>query len=218
MSHAANALRPPKSPSLLIAPKEYNATFIDQLNGILRLYFNRIDTTFQALVGTDDTGGGRFLRFAYGAVSDFTNQTLSGANTPQAVTFDTEDLTNGVSLPSSSKLTITTSPGIYNIHWSGELKNTSAGTEDARYWVKLNGVNVAGTSNRISVPLKHGAVDGHIVGSCSYLISLEKDDYVEFWWEADSTAISLETQASGGGYPSTPSTSATVTFVSALME
>ena len=31
------------APNLPLAPKEYDAQYVDQLNNVLRLYFNRLD-------------------------------------------------------------------------------------------------------------------------------------------------------------------------------
>lgn len=43
------ALIPPKAPNLPIAPEDYTSRFIDQLNNVLRLYFNQIDNMGSAL-------------------------------------------------------------------------------------------------------------------------------------------------------------------------
>ena len=50
------------SPNLPIAPNQYSPQHYDVLNNVLRLYFNRIDQIFTALIG--DTGG-RYLQFPY---------------------------------------------------------------------------------------------------------------------------------------------------------
>jgi len=213
-----NLLLPPKSPSLLIAPKEYDPFYLDQLNSILRLYFNRIDTTFQSLVGTAGTGGGKFLLFPYGSFADSTDQTLAGANTPQVITLDTTNLSSGLELSGGSKITINTAPGIYNFTFTGQFTNTSAATEDSRVWMKLNGTNVVGSTTFVGVVAKHAAVNGHTIRSVSYMVSMTLKDYIQFWWEADSTAVSLESIVAAGGYPTTPSVSVSVAFVSALAE
>jgi len=50
-------LRPPKAPNLPIAPVEYRQLYLDQLNNVLRLYFNEIDNFGFGLLNT--SGGGR---------------------------------------------------------------------------------------------------------------------------------------------------------------
>lgn len=43
----------PVAPNLPLAPMEYERQYVDQLNNVLRLYFNRIDTTFNQLSVSD---------------------------------------------------------------------------------------------------------------------------------------------------------------------
>ena len=43
----------PIAPSLPLAPMEYERQYVDQLNNVLRLYFNRIDSTFNQLTTSD---------------------------------------------------------------------------------------------------------------------------------------------------------------------
>jgi len=48
------------------------------------------------------------------------------------------------------------------------------------------------------------------------LIRFIATDYVELWWETDSTQVSIQTYAAAGNYPSTASLIATMSFVSNL--
>jgi hypothetical protein len=68
-------LIPPKAPNLPIGPVDYEQRFQDQLNNVLRLYFNQIDNVMQSLLGSTD--GGRFIRFPYGSFYQDGNTTLS---------------------------------------------------------------------------------------------------------------------------------------------
>lgn len=43
----------PVAPNLPLAPKDYERQYQDQLNNVLRLYFNRIDSTFNQLTASD---------------------------------------------------------------------------------------------------------------------------------------------------------------------
>ena len=43
----------PIAPNLPLATKEYDRQYMDQLNNVLRLYFNRIDSTFNQLQASD---------------------------------------------------------------------------------------------------------------------------------------------------------------------
>jgi hypothetical protein len=42
--------RPTKAPNLLIAPVSYSQLYIDQLNNVLRLYFNQVDNFSQLVL------------------------------------------------------------------------------------------------------------------------------------------------------------------------
>ena len=42
------------APSLPLAPRDYSAQYIDQLNNVLRLYFNRLDNFNQQLMASTD--------------------------------------------------------------------------------------------------------------------------------------------------------------------
>jgi len=91
-----NRLIPTVAPRLPSSPQPPDQLYLDQLNNILRLYFNQIDGTLGPLAGGQ---GGRFLNIPYGAFQDTTTQTAP-ANTAQVMRFNTSDLTNGVTLGS----------------------------------------------------------------------------------------------------------------------
>lgn len=46
-----------RSPQLPVAPTEYDARYIDQLLGILRLYFNQLDNAGPMTASTERVGG-----------------------------------------------------------------------------------------------------------------------------------------------------------------
>lgn len=73
----------PEPPRLPDATKEYDPRYIDQLNNILRLYFNRLNN-FEQLF-TTNTGGG-LLKFPNGAFHQDGTTTLTGAMTNVSTT------------------------------------------------------------------------------------------------------------------------------------
>jgi len=70
----ANTLVPPKAPNLPVGPVEYDQRYTDQLNNVLRLYFNELDNSIQALLTAT---GGSLLRFPNGAFHQDGYTTLS---------------------------------------------------------------------------------------------------------------------------------------------
>jgi hypothetical protein len=218
-----NTLIPSKAPNLLVGPTNYSAQYQEQLNNALRLYFNQIDTLFSSLfaVGGGETirdgiGGGKYLRFPFGQFLSLQDQTVA-ANTAAAVTFDTTDLSNGVTVENNSKITVKEG-GIYNLQFSFQFVNSDAQLHDASVWFRVNGTDLANSNTFLSVPNSHGGVDGHVVAAWNIALELQANDYVEIYWSTTDVAISIQqipAQVSPTR-PVTPSVIATLTFISGL--
>jgi len=149
----------------------------------------------------------------YGAFQSLVDQTIATANTAYAMTLDTTDYSNGITLSNSSRMNVKNT-GIYNFQWSGQFENTDSQDHDVRVWIKVNGTNLTGSTGFFAIPSKHGSVDGHGLTGWNYFLSLNANDYVELWWEADSTLVSLQAYAAGTNYPSTASLITTMNYIS----
>jgi hypothetical protein len=149
----------------------------------------------------------------YGAFQSLVDQTIATANTAYAMTLDTTDYSNGITLSNSSRMNVKNT-GIYNFQWSGQFENTDSQDHDVRVWIKINGTNLTGSTGFFAIPSKHGSVDGHGLTGWNYFLSLNANDYVELWWEADSTLVSLQAYAAGTNYPSTASLITTMNYIS----
>jgi hypothetical protein len=149
----------------------------------------------------------------YGAFQSLVDQTIATANTAYAMTLDTTDYSNGITLSNSSRMNVKNT-GVYNFQWSGQFENTDSQDHDVRVWIKINGTNLTGSTGFFAIPSKHGSVDGHGLTGWNYFLSLNANDYVELWWEADSTLVSLQAYASGTNYPSTASLITTMNYIS----
>lgn len=149
----------------------------------------------------------------YGSFQSLADQTIATANTAYAMTLDTTDYSNGVTLSNSSRMNVKNT-GIYNFQWSGQFENSDSQDHDARVWIKVNGTNLAGSTGFFAIPNKHGSVNGHALVGWNYYLSLNANDYIELWWETDSTTVSLQNYASGTNYPSTASLITTMNYIS----
>lgn len=144
----------------------------------------------------------------YGAFQSLADQSIT-ANTATAMTMDTTDYSDGVYLSNSSRLNVRNT-GVYNFQWSGQFQNTDTQLHDVSVWIRKNGSDVAGSAGFISIPNSHGGVDGHVVVGWNYFIELTANDYIELYWSATNTAVSLQyygTQTS----PTRPSTASLIT-------
>jgi hypothetical protein len=210
-----------RQPALASAPVEYDRQFQDQFNNQLRLYFTQIDSMTAAIL---DRSAARYLSAPYGSFADTTDQTVAAANTGTVMTFNTTDFANDVSIVTSggkaSRFTVEHA-GIYNFQWSGQFQNTDTQEHDASIWVRKNGTDVVGSTGFIAVIAKHGGIDGHLIAGWNFLFQLQAGDYIELWWSATSTAISIQaypavTTPPAAVKPSTSSLVATMTYVSRL--
>ena len=209
-----NTLLAPKAPNLLLAPSTYASSYQEQLNNALRVYFNELDNVFSTLL--NNTTGGAFIRLPYGAFQDNTDQTAT-ANTATVIKLGTTDTANGVSIVGGSEITVA-SPGVYNLQFSGQFENVDTQLHDASVWIRVNGTDVVGSNSLVSIPNKHGGVNGHTIAAWNYFITLQATDYVELWWSTDDTQVTLQAYAAGTSptRPTTASVIATLSFVSAL--
>jgi len=80
-------------PNLALAPDDYQRSYHDQLNSILRLYFNQLNQDVNELIGGS---GGRYLQFPQGSFYDTTNQYDGSTTIPYAMRLNTTASSNGV--------------------------------------------------------------------------------------------------------------------------
>lgn len=194
------------APRLPVATPEYSKAYIDQLNNILRLYFNRLDKALGQL---------STLSVPYGAFSSDQDQTAA-ANTATLMTLNTTDFANGVSI-ATSKITVATA-GVYNLQFSAQFQNTDTAFQDAYIWLRQNGVDISGSTGFVSIPNRHAGTDGHSIVGWNYFISMAANDYVEIYWSVPDIRVTIQHLAASGTptKPSTASVVATMSFVSAL--
>jgi len=212
MANVKQQLEIPAVPPLGSSGIVYSQSVQNQNNGILRLFFTKLVNAIQSVIGPR---GGKYLNNPYGAFQSTVDQTAAVANTAYAMTLNTTDYANGVSVASNSRITVA-EDGIWNLQWSGQFENSDTQIHDARVWLKINGTVVTGSTGFIAIPNSHGGTHGHSIIGWNYFLSLNANDYVELWWETDSTNVSIQAYAASGNYPSTASVIATMSFVSNL--
>lgn len=148
----------------------------------------------------------------YGAFSDYNDQTQTATNTAKVVTFSNTDVSRGVTLVSGSRMTVQYT-GIYNFMWSGQFTNTDSQIQDVDVWIRINGTDVVGSTGRVSVPNRHGSVDGHVLPAWNYFLTLNANDYVELYWAVTNTSVKIEVNPASAWAPSTASVIATLNRV-----
>jgi hypothetical protein len=209
-----SALTRVQAPNLPLATQEYSSQYQEQLNNVLRLYFNRIDALARQLTASDSGSG---VRFPYGAFSDFSDQTTT-VNTATLMVLDTTDFSNGVTLDTGSKITVANA-GIYNLQFSAQLQNLDNAPQDVFIWLKQNGTDIVGSTGLVGMPARKSAgVPFHDIKGWNYYLSMNAGDYVQIYWSTTNVDVTIQTYAASGSptKPSTASVVATLSFVSAL--
>lgn len=143
----------------------------------------------------------------YGAFLSTATQTASAVNTPTAVTFNTTDLSNGISVVSNSQITIEV-PGTYSLIFSIQLHHSGGGGtgEDFFVWLNYNGTPYPNSATRMLVANgQYEVITVNLFGQ-----SQAPGDYVEIMWQTDNTSIRLEGIAASGSRPAVPSVIATL--------
>ncbi len=206
------AIQQIQPPALPLATEDYLRTYQDQLNNVLRLYFNRMSNGFNAVIGTR---GGQYLDFPYGAIQRSTDKSFT-ANTATQITFDQNDFLNGMQNDGTDGITVEQS-GIYNYQFSVQLKNTDTQIHSAWIWLRVNNVDVDGTGSKFDVISSHGGTPGFIIAACNFYVEAEAGDTVEMWAAVSNTAVTFDAtaaQTSPFPMPAIPSVVATLSFVS----
>lgn len=212
----------PVAPRLLGAPVEYEPRYFEQYSNALRLYFNGVDTTFSALLGSPKTGtvlhpGGSYLNFPYAAVQRTTDKTFT-VNTATLITFDTTDFINDCRNDTTNGIYVNNA-GIYNYQFSVQWRNTDTQIHSGWIWLRQNGTDITGTASKFDVPNSHGGVDGFSIAAANFYLQMNANDYVEMWAAVDNVSISMDhtaAQTTPFAMPSIPSVVATLSFVSSI--
>jgi hypothetical protein len=208
-------ITPPTAPNLGSADVAYDQGFFTQSFGGLNTYFSKLTALFSALFGRR---GGKWINNPYGAFQDGTDQTAANTTTAYAITFDTTDFSNGVTLSNSSRLNVAQA-GIYNLQFSIQFKNTTNDGQDVDVWFRKNGTNIDNSNSRFHLSQRKSAGDpSHLIAALNFFVNLAANDYVEIMWRTTSTSVSIEHFAASSTptRPAVPSVIATLSFVSNL--
>ena len=215
MANVKQQLEVPSIPSLGFAPEGYERRYFAENNGALNGYFRRLISVLGALFGPR---GGKFLNTPHGAFQDSTDQVAANTTTAYAVTFNTTDFSNGVTVASNSRITVADA-GIWNLQFSIQFTNTTNASQDVDVWFRVNGTNAANSNSRFGFAPRKGVGDPyHIIAAMNYFLSLNATDYVEIMWRPTDVGVSIEQYAASASptRPAVPSAIATVSFVSNL--
>ena len=200
----------PKAPSLPFAEVQYSRNYLDQLNNVLRLYFNQIDNTFASLLSI---AGGSLLRFPNGSFYLTTQQTIPVINTAYAIPFTNTAISNQVAIGTTTSHIVTSVDGYYNFQFSLQLAKTGGSNIGIWVWPRVNGVDIADSNTKLQIT---GSSSSESVAAWNFVLPMNGGDYFQLMWAADDTRAIIKAEAVNAFSPAIPPAILTATFVSAL--
>lgn len=149
----------------------------------------------------------------HGSFSDSTDQTVPNSVTAAAVTFNTTELSNGVSVVSGSRLTVATA-GTYAFDLSPQLLLTGGTARIITFWAAVNGVDIP----RSASSLEMGNNNSRTLPFIRLFVPLTAGQYLEWYFHGSGAGATLEHFPASVGppaIPAIPSVIANVQWVSA---
>jgi hypothetical protein len=146
-------------------------------------------------------------RRRYGSFYDTTTQTAAAINTAYAMTFNTVDLSVGVTRGTPTSRIYVDTLNVYNVQFSAQVDKTSGGVGFIWIWLRKNGVNVPDSAGQIRIQ----GNNAEVLAAWNYIIELNAGDYIELMWEVDDTSVILLAEVASAVHPSVPSIILTVT-------
>lgn len=213
MASQTQQLENPSIPALGYPTEVYERRHFNENNGALNTYFRKLSSVLGSLFGPR---GGRFMNAPYGAFQDSTDQTAANTTTAYAVKFNTTDFSNGVTVASTTRITVVDA-GIWNCQFSIQFKNTTNDTQDVDVWFRKNGSDIANSNSRFGLSARKSSGDSsHVVAAMNFFASMNSTDYLEIMWRPSDVGVSIEQYAAGTSptRPTIPSAIVTMSFVS----
>lgn len=141
-------------------------------------------------VGTTD--GEIFVRpaieqqYYYGQFSRTTSITPAAANTAYPITWNTTNISEGVSLTGSPTTRLTAAhSGLYNFAARIQFSTSNSNIKSGWMWLRKNGTNIGDTT--VIGTLKDSG--GYLVLQLNDFVSLGVNDYVELMFAVDDTGL-----------------------------
>ena len=221
------ALEKFRAPPLPNPPQDYDPTYVRQLIRGLELFFTQLDsfTPNQAQsYRADNFYGGAFFGDGKGLDTPFnqllsnTSQTAAALDIAYALTLDTSEFPDGITIVSSSRITFA-SAGIYVLSYSIQLESTSSTTEHADIWLRKNGTDIPASNSRFGIAARKSAgVPAALIAATPLTISVAANDYIQIMWCVSNTAVSIKyypaVAYSAGVTPAIPATPSAIVGVS----
>lgn len=151
------------------------------------------------------------LADGYAFLGQDNNVNAAAVDTAYAITYDAPAMANGISQGTPTSRIVFEEGGTYLLAFSAQITSTSSSTVTFRFWPRINGTDVAGST--IVANLHQN--DATFVVSRSAVFQVSAGDYLEVMWATTSTSGYLQATAATAYAPAAPSTSLSITRIRA---
>ncbi len=128
----------------------------------------------------------------YGLFYDATSQTAPSSASVYPVAIGSTIASNMISIASGNQITVART-GLYNVQFSLAFKNSAAQATDVQIWFRHNTVDEPYSNTDLTIPPKHGAVNGAAVAAWNFLIEMNAGDYIQLMWWNEAATVTMPT-------------------------
>jgi hypothetical protein len=210
-------LLPVAPPRLPDPAPVYSPAAGSALLNVLRLYFNRVSSALQSLLGPN---GGVGIQNPHAMLMSNVDQPNAGTTSQNLVTYNQPVITQGMRVESNSQIWFD-QPGEYLVTFSIQFTNRGNAAQIIEVWAKDNGNNYPLSNTRFDIPArKSESVWAHTVAAVSGIFTVDDptNKFLQIAWWSDGPDVFIEHYAAGTSpdRPEIPGVILTVNFVSRL--
>jgi len=196
--------------------------FIQYIVNLMRNEIISFTSSYNPPMTTTSVSTTAAVQGFYGSFYDDQDQTVASAYTATPVYIRQEYGSNGVSINSNSQIVIANA-GTYNLTYVAQVENDTNSVQEVAFWLRLNGSDYANSSTELSLlPRKDASTPSAQLLTVSFTGTAVNDgDYVELYWWASDTGVSLYYDAAHTSpvvSPATPSIIASVIPVADVLQ
>ena len=145
----------------------------------------------------------------YGVFSKTTDATPAAINTAYTLTFDSTDISNGVTIGTPTSRIVVPASGLYQLEARVQISSGNSSKKDVYVWFRKNGTDVPNTTRIVTSDVSNG----YVTVALTETISLAASDYIEMAYAANDTNVTVDSVASTAFAPAAPAIILTVTQV-----
>lgn len=126
------------------------------------------------------------LPLHYGVFSDTSTQTAT-VNSPKAITFNTTDVSNGITIGVTTSRIYCSQSGLYNFQFSLQVRSSTSSLRNIYIWPAINGTAVPNSATEITLKSNVECE----VPSWNFNLTMQAGQYFELMWTANDTGITI---------------------------